>query len=143
MKTLPNSSKLSNSMPEMIGSLKSSWNSLKTNQDDESSRTHILGVFIQISGADRININENICELTPETHKALSSPTYTGKTKKNENDILIMNNIIRDLRYTGRGDRDSKRKTFFTKKLPKLADEIQKKHSMKIMTTLMIYKQEE
>ena len=34
---------------------------------------------------------------------------------KNENDILIMNIFIRDLGYTGRGDRDSKRKTFFTK----------------------------
>ena len=44
---------------------------------------------------------------------------------KNENDILMMYNIIRDLGYTGVGDRDSKRKTFFSKTLPKLADEIQ------------------
>ena len=35
--------------------------------------------------------------------------------------------IIRDLEYTGRGDRDSKRKTFSRKKLPKLAQEIQYK----------------
>ena len=33
---------------------------------------------------------------------------------KNENDNLMMNNIINDLSYTGDGDRDSKRKTFFT-----------------------------
>ena len=38
-----------------------------------------------------------------------------------------MNNIIRDLRYTGIGDRDSKRKTFFTITLPKLVEEIQNK----------------
>ena len=39
---------------------------------------------------------------------------------KNESDILMMNNIIRDLGYTGVDDRDSKRKTFFLKKIPKL-----------------------
>ena len=44
-----------------------------------------------------------------------------------ESDILKMNNIIKDLGYTGVGDRDSKRKTFFTKKLPKLVEEIQNK----------------
>ena len=41
---------------------------------------------------------------------------------KNENDILMMNNIINDLGYTGDGDRDSKRKTFFNKILPKLVE---------------------
>ena len=46
---------------------------------------------------------------------------------KNESDILMMNNIIRDLGYTGREDRDSKRKNFFTKTLPKLVEEIQNK----------------
>ena len=46
---------------------------------------------------------------------------------KKENDILMMNNIIRDLGYTGREDRDSKRKTFFTIILPKLVEEIQNK----------------
>ena len=44
---------------------------------------------------------------------------------KNEYDILMLNNIIRDLRYTGRDDRDSKRKTFFLKKLPKIVNDIQ------------------
>ena len=53
--------------------------------------------------------------MTPEVYKALSNPLYDGKCMKNENDILTMYNIIRDLGYTGVGDRDSKRKTFFTK----------------------------
>ena len=44
---------------------------------------------------------------------------------KNENDILMLNNIIRDLGYTVIGDNKSKRKTFLTEKLPKLVDEIQ------------------
>ena len=46
---------------------------------------------------------------------------------KNESDILMMNNIKNDLGYTGLRDYPSKRKTFFTKTLPKLIEEIQNK----------------
>ena len=113
-------------MRQMIGSLMNSRNSLKSTQD-ESGRANILGVTIQISEGDTIKINENVYELTPEIYKALTYTTYTGNTMKDENDILLMYNIIRDLRYNGTGDRDSKRKTFFTKKLPKLVEEIQNK----------------
>ena len=126
LKSLPNSSNFSDSIREMIGSLMRSKNSLKITRD-ESRRANILGVPIQMSGADTIKINENIYELTPEIYKALSDTGYTGKNMKNESDILMMNNIIRHLGYTGVGDRDSKRKTFFTKKLPKLVEEIQNK----------------
>ena len=45
---------------------------------------------------------------------------------KNENHILMMNNIINDLGYPDIGDRDSKKKNF-TKTLPKLVEEIQNK----------------
>ena len=38
-----------------------------------------------------------------------------------------MNNIIRDLGYTGIGDKSSERNSFFTKTLPKLVEEIQNK----------------
>ena len=124
LEALPNSSNFSNSMREMIGSLMSSKNSLKITQD-ESHRANILGVPIQISGADTIKINDNIYELTPEIYKALSDTGYSGRDMKNESDILMMDNIIRDLGYTGREDRDSKRKTFFLKKFPKLVEEIQ------------------
>ena len=126
IKALPNSSKISNSMRQMIGSLMNSRNSIKITQD-ESGRANILGVPNQISEGDTIKINENIYELTPEIYKALTYSTYTGNTMRNENDILMMYNIIRDLGYNGVGDRDSKRKTFFTKKLPKLVDDIQNK----------------
>ena len=124
IKALPNSSKFSNSMRQMIGSLMSSRNSLKITQD-ETGRAIILGVPIQISEGDTIKINENVYKLTPEIYKALTYTTYTGNTMKDENDILMMYNIIRDLGYNGEGDRDSKRKIFLTKKLPKLAEEIQ------------------
>ena len=114
IKALPNSSKFSDSMRQMIGSLLNSKNSLKITQD-ESGRANILGVPIQISEGDIIKINENVYELTPEIYKVLTYTTYTGNTMKDENDILMMYNIIRDLRYNGTRDRDSKRKTFFTK----------------------------
>ena len=103
IKALPNSSKFSNSMRQMIGSLMNSRNSLKITQD-ELGRANILGVPIQISEGDTIKINENVYESTPEIYKALTYTTYTGKTMKDENDILMMYNIIRDLRYNGTGD---------------------------------------
>ena len=114
IKALPNNSKFSNSMRQMIGSLMNSRNSLKITQD-ESGRANILGIPIQISEGDTIKINESVYDLTPEIYKALTYTTYTGNTMKDENDIFLMYNIIRDLGYTGTGDRDSKRKTFFTK----------------------------
>ena len=126
IKALPNSSKFSIAMRQMIGSLMNSRNSFKITQD-ESGRANIFGVPIQISEGDTIKINENVYELTPEIYKALTYTTYTGNTMKDENDILMMYNIIRDLGYDGTGDRDSKRKTFFLKKLPKLVEDIQNK----------------
>ena len=124
LKALPNSSKFSNAMRQMIGSLMNSRNSLQITQD-ETGRANILGVPIQISEGDTIKINKNVYELTPEIYKALTYTTYNGSTMKDENDILMMYNIIRDLVYNGTGDRDSKRKKFFTKKLPKLVEDIQ------------------
>ena len=126
LKSLPNSSKFSNSMRQMIGSLMNSRNSLKITQG-ESGIANILGVPIQISEGDTIKINENVYELTPEIYKALTYTSYAGNTMKDETDILMMFNIIRDLGYNGIGDRDSKQKIFFTKKLPLLVEDIQNK----------------
>ena len=53
-----------------------------------------LGVLFYTLGGDRIRINDYIYDITPEIHKALSSTSYTGKTMKNEMDILMMKNII-------------------------------------------------
>ena len=78
-------------------------------------------------GGDSWKIGDNAYEITPEIHKALSSTGYTGENMKNQNDILMMDNIIKDLGYTGIGDKKSNRKTFFTKTIPKLVQEIQNK----------------
>ena len=72
-----------------------------------------------------MRIRDNVYKLTPETYKALSYTGYTGESMKKASDILMMNNNIRDLNYTGDGNKPSKRKTFFTKTLPKLFEEIQ------------------
>ena len=125
-RALPNSNKFSSLMTETLGALMNSKNSLKLIPDD-SGRATILGVPINTLGRDRIQISENIYDLTPEIYKALSDTGYTGKNMKRENDILMNKNIVRDLDYTGDGDRESKRKTISTVTLPKLVDEIQNK----------------
>ena len=51
-----------------------------------------------------------------------------------------MKNFIRDIGYTGIGDKKTKGETVFTKTVPKLVEEIQKKLLMKLQTILMIYK---
>ena len=90
-------------------------------------KTNILGVPIQISVVDRIKIKENIHDLTQKIYKAFSSISHTGKTKKDENDVLMMYNFLNDSFYTGVGDKSSKRKTYFTKTLPKLVEAFQNK----------------
>ena len=125
LRALPNSSMFSDQMTKTLGRLMSSANSLKIKSTP--SGASILGVPINTLGGDRIQIKDNIYDLTPEIYKALSYTGYEGKKLKNENDILMLFNIIRDLGYTGIGDNKSKRKFFFTKTLPKLVEDIQNK----------------
>ena len=63
LKSLPNSSKFSISMRQMLGSLMNSRNSFKITQD-EFGHANILGIPIQISGDYRIKTNDNIYDLT-------------------------------------------------------------------------------
>ena len=123
LRALPNSSMFSDQMTKTLGRLMSSLNSLKITAS--SSGPTILGVPIYTLGGDRIQIKDNVYDLTPEIYKALSYTGYDGKTMKNEYDILMLNNVMRDLGYTGIGDHKSFRKTFLTEKLPKLFEEIQ------------------
>ena len=125
LRALPNSSLFSDQMTKTLGRLMSSANSLKIKSTSSGATIH--GVPIYTLGGDTIKIKDNVYDLTPEIYKALSYTGYDGKTMKNENDILMLNNIIRDLGYTGIGDHKSFRKTFLTEKLPKLVEEIQNK----------------
>ena len=123
LRALPNSSIFSDQMTKTLGRSMSSGNSLKITSTPSGAT--ILGVPINTLGGDRIQIKDNVYDLTPEIFEALSYTGYTGKTMKNEADILMMNNIIRDLGYTGIGDYKSYRKIFLTEKLPKLVEDIQ------------------
>ena len=105
-------------MTKTLGRLMSSANSLKI--ISTPAGVSILGVPVYRLGGDRIQIKDNVYDLTPGMYKALSYTRYDGNTMKDENDILMMYNIIRDLGYNGTGDRDSKRKIFFTKKASKI-----------------------
>ena len=86
----------------------------------------ILAVPIYTLGGDKLRIRDNVYDLTPEIFEDLSSTGYSGKTMKNENDILMLNNVLIDLGYTGVRDGPSNRKTFL-KTLPKLVDKNQNK----------------
>ena len=55
----------------------SSANSLKITSSP--SGASILGVPIYTLGGDRLQIKDNICDLTPEIYKALSYKGYTGE----------------------------------------------------------------
>ena len=110
LRTLPNSSIFSDQMTKTLGRLMSGANSLKI--ISTPSGATILGVPVYTLGGDRIQINGNDYNLTPEIYKALSYTGYEGKNLKNEDDVLMLYNIIKDLGYTGRGDIKSKRKIF-------------------------------
>ena len=111
-------------MRKMLGALMNSGNSLKITQD-EFGRANILGAPIQISQGDTIKMKENIYELTPEVYKTLSNPLYTGNTMNNDGDFLMLYKILKDVKYTGSGDRPSNGKKFFTIDFPKKVSEIQ------------------
>ena len=125
VRALPNDSIFSDLVAKTKGRLMSTAKSPRIKSSP--SGASILGVPIYTLGGDKLRIRDNDYELTPEIYKALSNTEYTGKNMKSENDILMIKSLINDLVYTGDGDRDSKRKTFFTKILPKLVDEVQNK----------------
>ena len=105
----------------------SSKNSSKIDQHERTGGASLGGIPVLIFGGDSMKIKDNIYEITPEIHKALSSTGYTGETMKSENDTLMMNNVLRDVNYTGIRDRTSNRKTFFTTELPRRVNESQNK----------------
>ena len=105
---LPNNSNFSISMRQILGSWRKSRITLTITQV-EIGQANVLSITIQILGGDRIKINDNICDLTPEIYNSFSATSNNGKTTKNESDFLMMNNIIRGLGYSGIGDKSSKR----------------------------------
>ena len=96
---------------ETLGASMDSKNTLKLIQDG-TGRASILRIPFYTLGCNRIRINDNICDLTPEIYKKLSSTFHTGKTMKIYIDNSMMSNIMKDFGYTGIGDRIRKEKHF-------------------------------
>ena len=124
IRALPSFAKSGDLMRETLVSLMRSHNSLKIEQDDSGKAT-FLGVPLNTLGGDKMRINENEIEITPEIHKALSSKGYNGKSMKKDSDMLMMNVFMNGLGYTGFGDKSSERKIFLSTELPKKVAEIQ------------------
>ena len=142
LRALPNSSIFSESMAKTLGRLMSSFNSLKIKP--ASSGATILGVPIYTSGGDKLRIRDNVYDSTPEIYKALSYRGYTGNTMKNENDILMLNNIINDLDYAALEIEIQNEKHFSQKLFQNWLRRFKTKLSRKLQTTLIvIYKVKE
>ena len=125
IRSLPNSSIFSELMTKSLGLLMCSSNVLRIKAS--LSGPTIVGIPIYTLGGNKLRIRDNDYESTPEKYKPLTSIGYSGKTMKNEKDILKLSSIKNDLGYTGVGDRPSNRKIFLTITLPKIIDKIQNK----------------
>ena len=104
----------SNLLKNTIKSMENSSTSLRLNRDEDGNIT-ILDTPLKLIGGDKVRVSDNnIYELTPEIHKALSNQTYTGKSMKNEYDRITLYNFLTDIKYDGLGDIRSSQKNFFT-----------------------------
>ena len=101
IKALPNSFKFSNLMKNTTGKLMSIKNSFKIDQSGRRGRVSINGRPVLILGSDSWKIGDIVYGITPEIHKALSPTGYTVESMKNEKEILMMKNVLRDVNYTG------------------------------------------
>ena len=70
-------------------------------------------------------IIDKFCFLIPETYKAFSSTSYTGKTIKVDSDVLLMNIFENDSGYKSDGDKSSKCEKFLVIDSPKMVAEIE------------------
>ena len=103
---------LSTLLKDTFEYLKNINTSLKLNKNEDGDYK-ILNTIIKPMGNDKILVNGNIYEFTPEIHKALSRSCYTGKSMKNENDKKTLYNFLRDIEYDGRFDPKTSQKKFF------------------------------
>ena len=93
IKAPPKSFRFSDLMKNTISKLMSSKNSLGIDQDTRTVGASINDKPVLIFSGDSTKIGDEVYEITPRIHKALSSTGYTGENMKNENDILMMNKI--------------------------------------------------
>ena len=95
-------------LTKTIGALMTSSNSLSIKSTP--SGASINWVLIYTMASNTIQIDDIVYEWTDEIYKSLSPTGYTCKSMKKDSDFLL-SNIKIEIRYTGVGDRTSKRKT--------------------------------
>ena len=105
---------LSKLLKDTFNSLKNINNSLKLNKDEDNNYS-ILKSVIKPLGGDKILVNDNIYEFTPEIHKALSKSTFTGKSMKDLNDRKTLYNFLTDIGYNIQNNDENKSKKNFYK----------------------------
>ena len=93
----------SDQLKDTFESLENTNTSLKLGQNEDGDYK-ILDTIIKPIGHNKILVNNNIYKLTPEIHKALSKPSYTGKSMKDINDRETLYNFLKDIGYNGRFD---------------------------------------
>ena len=104
---------LSNLLKNTFESLENTTNSLKINKDEDGNMS-ILSTPLKSLGGDKIQVYDNIYEFNPEIHKALSKPSYTGKSMKNEDDRRTLYNFLTDIGYnTHNSDEQTSQKKIF------------------------------
>ena len=91
-----------------------SSSSLKLNTG-KNNNLSILGTPLKSLGGDRAQVYDNIYEFTPQIHKALSNPSYTGKSMRDENDRRNLYNFLTDIGYNGLSDEQTNQKILLTK----------------------------
>ena len=100
-------------LKDTFKSLESTNTSLKVNKNEDGD-FKILGTPTKRLGGDKVLVNDNIYEFSPEIHKALSNENYTGKSMRDINDKKTLYNFLRDIKYNGRFDPKTSQKKIFT-----------------------------
>ena len=121
-------------LKDTFESLSGTSTSLKLNKD-KIDNLCILDTPIRSIGGDKIQVYDNIYEVTPQIHKALSNPSYTGKSMKNESVKKNLYNFLTDIGYNGLSDEKTNQTKSFTRLLRQYRN-IKKK-------SLIIWKAEE
>ena len=87
--------------------------------DNDSVRAYIFGVPSQTLADDKMNMRDNVYDLTEEVQKGLSSTVHTREILKNFSENVLVSNFINDVRSSGIGGKFSKRKTLIYEDLLK------------------------
>ena len=99
-------------LQDIFKSLSVSDSLLRLNKDKNGNMS-IVKAPVKALGGDKIRVNDNIYEFNSEIHKALSKPSFTGKSMKNDDDRKTLYNFLSDVGYNPAGDINTSQTKFF------------------------------